>query len=80
MEIAANTLCPCEACAQVGSLRLKFVAHAGEVAEQRIRNRTNLVGLEEITVHRMLKNSVKSGCRISLAAKRQTFPRIPTWS
>jgi hypothetical protein len=57
-EIAANTLCPCEACAQVGSLTLKFVAHAGEVAEQRIRNRTSLVGLEVIAVHRMLKNSV----------------------
>ena len=57
-EIAANTLCPCEACAQVGSLRLKFVAHAGEVAQQRIGNRTSLVGLDVIAVHRMLKNSV----------------------
>ena len=57
-EIAANTLCPCEACAQVGSLRLKFVAHAGEVAEQKVRNRTSLIGLDVITVHRMLKNSV----------------------
>jgi hypothetical protein len=57
-EIAANTLCPCEACARVGSLRLKFVAHAGEVTEQRIRNRTSLIGLDVITVHRMLKNSV----------------------
>ena len=57
-EIAANTLCPCEACAQVGSLKLKFVAHAGEVAEQRIRNRTSLIGFDVITVHRMLKNSV----------------------
>ena len=57
-EIAANTLCPCEACAEVGSLKLKFVAHAGEVTEQRIRNRTSLIGLDVITVHRMLKNSV----------------------
>ena len=58
LEIAANTLCPCEACAQVGSLGLKFVAHAGEVAEQKIRNRRSLVGLDAIAVHRMLKNSV----------------------
>jgi Protein of unknown function (DUF2652) len=57
-EIAANTLCPCAACAQVGSLSLKFVAHAGEVAQQRIRNRTSLVGLDVIAVHRMLKNAV----------------------
>jgi hypothetical protein len=56
-EIAAN-LCPCEACKQVGSLRLKFVAHAGEVAEQKIRDRRSLVGLDVIAVHRMLKNSV----------------------
>jgi hypothetical protein len=58
LEIAANTLCPCEACAQVGSLRLKVVAHAGEVVEQKIRNRTSLVGFDVIAVHRMLKNSV----------------------
>jgi hypothetical protein len=57
-EIATNTLCPCEACAQVGSLKLKFVAHAGEVARQTIRNRSSLVGLDVIAVHRMLKNSV----------------------
>jgi len=34
------------------------VAHAGKVAEQKIRNRTSLVGLDVITVHRMLKNAV----------------------
>jgi hypothetical protein len=58
LEIAANTLCPCDACKQVGTLRLKFVAHAGEVAEQKIRHRRSLVGLDVIAVHRMLKNSV----------------------
>jgi hypothetical protein len=35
------------------------VAHAGEVAQQRIGNRTSLVGLDVIAVHRMLKNSVR---------------------
>jgi Protein of unknown function (DUF2652) len=57
-EIATRTMCPCEACSQVGMLKLKFVAHAGEVAEQKIRDRSKLVGVDVVAVHRMLKNSV----------------------
>jgi hypothetical protein len=57
-EYVATNLCPCKACAEANNLKLKFVAHVGEVATQTIRNRRKLVGIDVIHVHRMLKNPV----------------------
>lgn len=54
----ATNLCPCSSCAQAENLKLKFVAHVGEVATQKIRQRRKLVGIDVILVHRMLKNPV----------------------
>jgi hypothetical protein len=55
--VAAN-LCPCAGCKQAARLKLKFVAHVGDVATQAIRDRTKLVGIDVILVHRLLKNPV----------------------
>jgi hypothetical protein len=55
--VAAN-LCSCAGCVAAGTLRLKCVGHVGEVAEQTIRDRTKLVGVDVILVHRLLKNAV----------------------
>jgi class 3 adenylate cyclase len=57
-RIAALTLCPCDACSQVGRLTLKAVAHIGDVVEQTIRTKTTIAGPDVILVHRMLKNPV----------------------
>jgi hypothetical protein len=57
-HVAAN-LCPCDGCAQADNLKLKFVAHIGEVAAQTVRQRRTLVGIEVIFVHRLLKNPVQ---------------------
>jgi hypothetical protein len=54
----ATNLCPCDGCAQADNLKLKFVAHIGEVATQTIKQRRTLVGIDVIFVHRLLKNSV----------------------
>ena len=54
----ATNLCPCASCTQASNLKLKFVAHVGEVATQTIRERRKLVGIDVILVHRMLKNTV----------------------
>ena len=54
----ATNLCPCTSCTQANNLKLKFVAHIGEVATQTIRQRSKLVGIDVILVHRMLKNPV----------------------
>ena len=56
--LAAVQACICEACRGVRDLRLKQVAHCGEVAVERIDRFEKLFGLDVIVVHRMLKNSV----------------------
>ena len=57
-QYVVSNLCPCDACEQANNLKLKFVAHVGEVATQTIRDRRKLVGIDVILVHRLLKNSV----------------------
>ncbi len=57
-EYVAKNLCPCAGCKEAANLKLKFVAHVGEVATQTIRHRLKLVGIDVILVHRLLKNSV----------------------
>jgi Protein of unknown function (DUF2652) len=52
-------MCPCGSCTQTSELKLKFVAHVGEVATQTIKRRRKLVGMDVILVHRLLKNSVQ---------------------
>ena len=56
----ASNLCPCDGCVQADNLKLKFVAHVGEVAAQTIRQRRKLVGIDVILVHRLLKNPVQA--------------------
>src|SRR3954468_11446699 len=52
-------MCPCGSCTKTSALRLKFVAHVGEVATQTIKRRRKLVGMDVIYVHRLLKNPVE---------------------
>ena len=51
-------LCPCSSCTRTSGLKLKFVAHVGDVATQSIKRRKKLVGVDVIYVHRLLKNPV----------------------
>lgn len=57
-ELTINRLCSCDGCTQAGDLKLKFVAHEGEVAFQKVKRYTELAGVDVILVHRLLKNSV----------------------
>ena len=54
----ARNLCLCDACAQTGRLRVKFVSHLGDVVATTIKRTANLAGLDVILAHRLLKNSV----------------------
>jgi hypothetical protein len=56
--MVARNMCICDACRQAGQLKVKFVAHAGEIATQTIKDRTKVVGIDVIAAHRMLKNVV----------------------
>lgn len=55
--VTLNT-CACEGCTGARQLSVKFVAHLGEVAIQRVKRISKLAGLDVILVHRMLKNTV----------------------
>ncbi len=57
-RLKADIACECASCAQLDSLSLKFVAHEGEVAEQKVKRHLELAGVDVILVHRMLKNQV----------------------
>lgn len=57
-DIQEVTTCPCRACANVGSLTLKFVAHFGEYMSQHFGNKETFVGRDVNIAHRLLKNSV----------------------
>lgn len=57
-DIATLNVCPCEGCRGSRKLNVKFVAHLGEVAIQRVKRISKLAGLDVILVHRMLKNTV----------------------
>ncbi|HEX9302041.1 MAG TPA: DUF2652 domain-containing protein [Casimicrobiaceae bacterium] len=57
-DLKVNTLCVCDGCQQAGNLKIKLVGHLGEAAVQRVKNLTELAGVDVIIVHRMLKNDV----------------------
>src|SRR5690349_1659480 len=58
-RLVEQNLCPCDSCKQTSDLKLKFVAHVGEVATQKIKRRRKLIGMDVIFVHRLLKNPVQ---------------------
>ena len=57
-RVSRNALCPCDGCQQAGDLRIKVVAHLGQVTRQKIARRQELAGVDVILVHRLLKNNV----------------------
>lgn len=57
-QYVVQNLCPCGGCRQARDLKLKFVAHVGDVATQSVHGHSKLVGIDVILVHRLLKNSV----------------------
>lgn len=57
-QMMVDNNCSCESCQQIGNLKIKFVAHEGEVALQKVKQHVELAGVDVILVHRMLKNDV----------------------
>jgi hypothetical protein len=57
-RMVLNNTCRCQACANVGSLDLKFFVHHGEFGLQRLSQHDELVGSDVILIHRLLKNHV----------------------
>lgn len=63
-DIIANTTCPCRACANVGNLDLKVIAHYGSFEEMKFGPMTDISGSDVILVHRMAKTDVKAATGI----------------
>ncbi len=59
-DMHAVTTCPCNACANIGMLKLKFVVHHGKFSRQRLGSVEQLHGTDVIVAHRLLKNGVPS--------------------
>src|SRR3954447_17035063 len=57
-DVRQATSCECNACVRIPDLNLKFVAHTGPVARQKMMGLEELVGADVIVVHRLLKNTV----------------------
>lgn len=55
-DIKQASACQCNACILLPALNLKFVAHYGTIARQRMVGLEELVGTDVIVVHRLLKN------------------------
>lgn len=51
-------ICPCAACSSATNLKLKIIAHFGEVAGYSVKNHHKLFGRDVIVLHRLLKNSL----------------------
>ena len=57
-ELQAYSMCLCNACTNISNLKLKIVVHSGEAVFNKIGRFNRLSGVDVITVHRLLKNSV----------------------
>ena len=55
----SQRICQCGACSTANRLKLKFVAHYGEVAMKQVKEHSKLFGEDVITAHRLLKNSLE---------------------
>jgi Protein of unknown function (DUF2652) len=58
VDMTRSTTCPCNACAAIGSLGLKFIGHFGRYVIESEADREDLAGPDVILIHRLLKNSI----------------------
>jgi hypothetical protein len=57
-DMVAVTTCPCNACKNIGILKLKFVIHRGQFSRQRLAGVEQLHGSDVIVPHRLVKNRI----------------------
>ena len=67
-DVRQATSCTGNACVRIPDLNLKFVAHHGLAAHQKMAGRDELMGSDVIVVHRLLKNAVVAELGLSAYA------------
>lgn len=75
-------ICPCGACKSAIKLKLKVIAHYGEVAEYFLKEHKKLFGKEVIVIHRLLKNDVDHDEYFLLTdplVKNEKMENCPSW-
>ncbi len=60
VELVESNVCDCEVCNSISKLRLKLFVHKGECLIYNLKQWKELAGVDVITIHRLLKNSVQS--------------------
>lgn len=60
-ELAADDTCGCNACRNVGRLRLKIIGHHGPFLAQTVGGRRQAAGRDVVLAHRLLKNRFARG-------------------
>jgi hypothetical protein len=59
-HVSDCSMCACEACTNVGKLKLKIIAHIGQAAFTQVRGLKKISGEDVILTHRWLKNTIPS--------------------
>jgi len=78
LDMARATTCRCNACAAIGSLGLKFIAHYGDNVIERDHRREDLAGADVILIHRLLKNKIgESGPQAYAFSTEACLQRLP---
>lgn len=72
-----NRICPCNACATAPDLKLKIIAHSGEIQFLEVGGTSKPFGKQVIEVHRLLKNSVDSDNYVLISADLATAIGLP---
>jgi carbon monoxide dehydrogenase subunit G len=76
-------ICPCQACSSAAQLKLKIIAHFGEVAGYAVRSHRKLFGKDVIVLHRLLKNNLNKKeyalLTDQLVKGAETTAQLPDW-
>ncbi len=59
--VSECTICLCDACTRAGELKLKVIAHTGQILLKQVRQFEEIAGEDVILAHRLLKNSLTAG-------------------
>ena len=68
-QLAADDSCTCNACSNVGRLRLKAIGHYGSFLAQTVGGRAQTAGPDVILAHRLLKSGVRPDSHYALLTR-----------
>jgi hypothetical protein len=58
LQLATSNICKCHSCLHMNELRLKLIGHYGQALRRTVSGFDEILGIDVIVVHRLLKNSI----------------------